>query len=427
MARSGGAASSRSRISAGLNALLFLSDRTADFGTAAHGLASRRPVRTHQAKKALRSARWALICGIVLGEAAQLDDDVHEPGQGARASGRLPFLRVTLAGVVDDQQGRADVADRPQRHARRAHLRGVVLVDDRPQRRQGVEDDEVVTLGPDQLHDVIDESPPYAVVGLHHERPDQQVHARAEGEFVPPPPPQRAALLSDHQDLRAAVLDEAPAGLKVVKQMADQSRLTGLPQAGEKRDVLLGEVSRPQPLGRLGRAQLVDGDWVPFLSCNLLSYSCRNGIFAPGFRQPDGLGLLLDERTSEPVNVLDGLTQPPNMIEVLCAAKSSAPGTYALCRYAPAVTAELSILEGYAENTLSIETMVGLAWALLTLLKLQAHSRMWSPGAATVPWDSVSAVRDQSLDRIIAESEELLRTSLITCVDRGLVPLPDWK
>lgn len=93
--------------------------------------------------------------------------------------------------------------------------------------------------------------------------------------------------------------------------------------------------------------------------------------------------------------VFRAVTNPPGAVSVAAAAAPMADWM-GVARYSHAVVAELAVVDARKDS--KPESLLGIAWHFLALLKLRGHDLLYCPAAATCSWDLVCLKRDRSVE-----------------------------
>src|SRR5262245_9923375 len=140
-----------------------------------------------------------LACGGVV--APKLHDRVHETRQCPRAARAGRLIPARLAEVVTEHDA-GFLREHPQRHERFGHEPRLVLLLDRPERRERVHEHEVKSLRVDLPGDVLQERHPGELRCAEHERLDLKVDVVGDAEPIAAGGPESFRFLADVEHLR---------------------------------------------------------------------------------------------------------------------------------------------------------------------------------------------------------------------------------
>jgi hypothetical protein len=109
-----------------------------------------------------------------------------------------------------------------------------------------------------------------------------------------------------------------------------------------------------------------------------------------------GTGLAFDEfRLSDEIGIVRKVSNAPGIVHVCCAADISKTDYLGVSRYSAAIRAELAL--GVGKKHQDIDLCLDLGFHTAALMKLRSHSSLSCPCFATASWDTITAIKDNSV------------------------------
>lgn len=90
------------------------------------------------------------------------------------------------------------------------------------------------------------------------------------------------------------------------------------------------------------------------------------------------------------------VTNPPGIIHIAGAANHNQSDYLGVGRYSPHIQAEITV--GNPDIQCETSFLFGVAWHMAAMLKLKSTPALFCPVAATISWDTISAVSDNSVN-----------------------------
>jgi hypothetical protein len=97
------------------------------------------------------------------------------------------------------------------------------------------------------------------------------------------------------------------------------------------------------------------------------------------------------------------VTNPPGIVHVCGAALPQGSDYLAVARYSHAIRAEITCSNRSLASKDLPKFLHDLAWHTAALIKLQGHHTLVCPGSATISWDTVASITDQSVPFVVLD------------------------